>query len=176
MSKYQDSVERIVELMESTFTFGGDGIYKTIYSGEPEQIPAFNLPAIIVTETSDTTEAGAFAQDDVTEQITIKVVYNSQDDYSNGTQGGDGKGVDPKNLTETKIRKAINARDPETGHYLSTSIKGALRSLQTPDGTTEVGELIQVEIGIQPRANGLLTSEGHVTFSLKYPVDLDSPV
>lgn len=160
---FEDNVQRIVKLMKETFA---GGPFKEIYDGDPEQIPVFNLPCLVVDITGDTTERGAMSQDDVTEQIVIKVIFNKKDDWSNK--------VDPNNLTTRKIREIVAARDPETGLYGDQTIKGAIRRLSTK-GLTAVGEDVTVEYGIVPRVdkqNPIITAEGHVTVPITYTVDV----
>lgn len=164
MSKYEDNVQRILHLMKDTF---GD-TFKTYYDGDPEAIPLFNLPCIIVTQTSDETSAGSWQQDDVEDQLTIKIVMNKRDDFDNDK-------VNPLNMTERKIRNYIAERDLTTGLYLPRTVKGAVRTMATA-GITAIAETMNVEYGINPRISGEgladLTAEGHVTFSIGYPVDI----
>jgi hypothetical protein len=163
-SQYEDSVQRIVALMKDTFA----DKFKTYYDGDPEAIPLFNLPCIIVTQTDDETEADSWQQDEVVDELTIKVVLNKQDDYDNDK-------VNPLNMTERKIRNFIKERDPLTGHYLPGTIKGALRTTKL-EGVTDLAPSIKVSFGINPRPAGdglaKLTAEGHVKFSISYPVDI----
>lgn len=162
--KPQDSVEAVLELMRSTF--GAD--FKEYYDGDPEVIPTFNMPCLIVTQTRDETEEGEMGGDDVSDQIRIKVVYDKRDDF-------DGSRVNPVDLTEKKIRRIIAARD-EQGKYSEKSIKGALRSALL-EGVEAVAPSMTIEYGINPREtlgssdNVPLTAEGHVTFSIQYSVD-----
>jgi hypothetical protein len=150
--------------MRSTF---GD-TFKTYYDGDPEAIPLFNLPCIIVTQTGDETEADSWQEDAVTDQLTVKIVLNKKDDFN-------GDKVDPLNMTERKIRNFVSERDEMTGHYLPRTVKGAIRTMAT-DGITAIANTMNVEYGITPRiaGDGLadLTAEGHVTFSISYPVDI----
>ncbi|WP_298585129.1 hypothetical protein [uncultured Kocuria sp.] len=161
MSKYEDNVQRVIKLMKDAF----DTDFKEYYDGDPEDIPLFNLPAIIVTQTRDDTVEGAYAQDDVTEEIVIKVVLNKKDDFDNDK-------ADPLNMTERKIREYVGRRDPETGEYGEKTVKGVLRRFGT-EGIVAVAPRVSVEYGIVPRMNNLLTSEGHVTFTITYTVDVD---
>lgn len=167
MSKYPDSVQRVLNLMKSTF---GEE-FKTYYDGDPEVIPLFNLPCLIVTQTTDTTSEGAMGQDDIEDTVTIKIVLNKMDDW-------DGDKVNPLNMTERKIRDYIGKRDEETGNYDKRSVKGALRCDLLED-VEAVAPTMNVEYGINPRALGpnektayaTLTSEGHVTFGIQFAID-----
>lgn len=167
MTNYPDSVQRVLNLMKSTF---GEE-FRTYYDGEPEVIPMFNLPCIIVTQTSDTTQEESMGQDKVEDSITVKVVLNKMDDW-------DGDKVNPLNMTERKIRDFIGKRDDEEGNFEPRTVKGALRSNLLED-VEAVAHLMNVEYGINPRAVGpnektqyaTLTAEGHVTFTIEYAVD-----
>ncbi len=163
-SAYEDNVQRILNLMKDTF---GD-TFKIYYDGDPEAIPLFNLPCIIVTQTGDETTAGSWQQDDIEDRLTIKIVLNKKDDW-------DGNKVDPLNMTERKIRDFVAERDQATGLYLPRTVKGAIRTMAL-NGITAVAGTMNVEYGINPRIAGEgladLTAEGHVTFTISYPVDI----
>ncbi|MCO4274267.1 hypothetical protein NG701_07470 [Pseudarthrobacter sp. HLT3-5] len=164
MSKYEDNVQRILHLMKATF---GD-TFKTYYDGDPEAIPVFNLPAIVVTQTSDTTTQDSWQQDEVEDTLTVKIILNKRDDFDNDK-------VNPLNMTERKIRNFVAERDQTTGTYLLRTVKGAVRTMAL-DGITAIAGTMNVEYGINPRVSGEgladLTAEGHVTFSISYPVDI----
>lgn len=162
----EDTVQRVLRLMRDTF----GSKFKTYYDGDPEAIPLFNLPAIIVTQTGDDTTEGEQGEDDVLDRITIKVVLNKRDDYS-------GDAVDPLNMTERKIREYIGKRDPQTRGYDARTVKGAIRKELLSDFTA-VAPTMNVEYGVNPRGAGYakdvqyanLTAEGHVSFTVEYPV------
>lgn len=159
----QGNVERVLQLMQATF---GDD-FKTYYDGDPEVIPKFNLPCLIVTQTSDNTAEGETGSDDVKDELRVKVVFDKSDDWMGS--------IDPVNMTEKKIRQIIAGRDA-AGLYLKKSVKGALRVAML-DGVEAVAPLIAIQYGINPRetmgseANAVLTAEGWATFSLEYSVD-----
>lgn len=162
--EYEDNVQRVLALMRDTF---GD-TFKEYYDGDPEAIPLFNLPCIIVTQNSDETTEAAMGQDDVEDEITIKVVLNKRDDFN-------GSKVDPLNMTERKIRDFISLRDETTGEYVRTSVKGAIRS-DLLEGVEAVAPTLRVNYGINPRVSpnktfADLTAEGHVTFGIQFSVD-----
>ena len=159
----EDTVQRVLRLMRDTF----GGAFKTYYDGDPEAIPVFNLPAIIVTQTGDETSEDKQGEDKVLDAITIKVVLNKRDDFT-------GDKIDPLNLTERKIREFIGKRDPVTGRYDRQSVKGVIRKELFQDFTA-VAPTMNVEYGVNPRVagDGLadLTAEGHVSFTVEYPVE-----
>lgn len=159
---HAEITQRILKLMRDTFPTE----FKEFYDGDPDQIPTFNLPCIVVDQTNDDTERGAWGQDDVTETIIIKVIYNKADDYSDN--------VDPLNLTSRKIRRAVAARDPETGDYAPNTIKYAIRQFAT-EGITAIATTMSVSYGLVPRLEGdigILTQEAHVQFPVRYSVDV----
>lgn len=164
-NQYEDNVQRMLRLMRDTF---GDA-FKTYYDGDPEAIPVFNLPAIIVTQTGDDTREAEMGEDDIEDRLTIKVVFNKRDDW-------DGDKVNPLNMTERKIRDFIAARDQTSGNYDPRTIKGALRN-HALDGVTAVAGAMNVEYGINPRIAGEgladLTAEGHVSFAIQYSVETE---
>ncbi len=163
-SQYEDNVQRMLHLMKDTFA----DTFATYYDGDPEAIPTFNLPALIVTQTSDETQEGAIGQDDVSDSLTIKVVFNKRDDW-------DGDKVNPLNMTERKIRDLVSKRDPLTGNYDPKTVKGAIRA-HALDGIIAVANNMNVQYGINPRTAGEhladLTAEGHVSFTIQYCVNV----
>ncbi|MEU2203584.1 hypothetical protein AB0P19_06930 [Microbacterium oleivorans] len=158
------SVERVIELMQTTFgPASKTGTFRTYYNGDPEVIPAFNLPCAIVTQTSDNTVEGAMGEDDVTDEIRIKLVFDKRDDYT-------GK-IDPLNLTEKRLRDLVGARG-EDFKYKPGTVKKMLREALL-DGVTAVAPTIRVEYGVNPRetlkdsGNVAWTSEAWITFSIQ---------
>jgi len=162
MSNQQDSVARVIKLLQNAF---GDN-FKTYYDGDPEQIPLFNMPAIIVDQISDETTEAAYGQDDVTDQMVVKVVLNKRDDFAGE--------IDLVNMTAKRLRDIISKRDPVTHDYFPNTVKGVLRQHLTDD-ITALAPTMNVDYGIRPRGGGedfaTFTAEGHVTFSLTYSVN-----
>jgi hypothetical protein len=158
MSPYADHAQRLLALLRDTF---GDQ-FKAYYDDDPELIPDFNLPCLVVSQLSDATSQGAYGQDDVEEEYVIKVIYNKKDDFDSQVKAGD--------LTQSKIRRAISSRDPSTGQYEAATVKGALRNYAL-DGIVAIAPDMSVLYGITPRLEDILTSEGHVTFKITYSVN-----
>ena len=105
MADGQDNVQRVLNLMKTTF--GSE--FKTYYDGEPEVIPLFKLHCIIVTQTTDTTTESAMGQADIEDTITVNAVLNKKDDRN-------GDKVDPLNLTERQILDYLDKRDEKAGN------------------------------------------------------------
>lgn len=162
----KDSVQLVSELLKGSLTPTGEGVkpfFVTFYDGDPDLIPTFNLPALIVTKTSDTSEPATNVQDSITETLVVKAVLNKADDWN-------GDKADPTNLTEKKLRDQMEARD-ENGRWLPNTIKGALR--KGLDGNRRIGERMSLEIGVTPRPNDLVTHEAHLTITIEYSVDVN---
>lgn len=160
---HEEITQRILKLMKDTFP----GVFKEFYDGDPDQIPTFNLPCVVVDQTNDATERGTWGQDDVEETIIIKVIFNKADDYSDS--------VDPLDLTSRKIRQIVAARDPETGDYAKNTVKYAVRQFST-EGITAIATTMTVQYGLVPRLEGdigILTQEAHVQFPVRYSVDVE---
>lgn len=158
------AVDLVVDLMRETF--GSD--FSTYYTGDPEVVPRFNLPAIIVTQTRDDTAEGAMGEDDVTDQIRIKILLDKALDYT-GTK------IDPLNLTDQRLRQLVG-QVGENHEYAPRTVKWALRK-NLLEGVTAVAPTMTVEYGINPRetlgdakANADWTAEAWVTFSIQYSV------
>ena len=158
---YSDNVTRVIDLLKETFK---EVPFKSYFDDDPGDIAKFDLPAIIVSENSDVTSAGSMAQDDVEEQILIKVVFDKSDDYKNDAN-------ERSNDTQRKLREIVGARDPLTGDYLPQTIKGAIRTLGHLD-LNEIADTMSTEYGVQPRDDGLMTIEAHVTFGIQYSVNI----
>lgn len=166
MSKVVDSVQLVLDAMREAF--GHE--FKTYYDGDPEAIPVFNLPALIVTQTNDETAEGAFGQDDVVDQLTIKLVLNKRDDFTTK--------LDPLNTTERRLRDYVGKKNSETGRYEERTVKYALRHAAL-EGVTAIGNSITVEYGLTPRTGltdsntltDLLTAEAHINLAVQYSID-----
>ena len=163
MSSHPDTVQLVKDLMQEVF--GSKFAY--YYNGDPEAIPIFNLPALIVTQSGDETETGAYGQDDVNDRITIKVVMNKRDDF-------DAQKVKDMNTTDKRVRDLVGLRNEETGRYETQTVKAAIRTLLMKR-ITAVAPNLNVEYGITPRMGGEgfadMTSEGHVSFTIQYVVN-----
>lgn len=162
MTAHVDSVQRVLKVLQDVF----GSKFAAYYDGDPEAIPTFNLPALIVTQTGTSIDADAFAEDKVIDQLTVKIVYNKRDDFTANK-------VDTLNMTERKIREIVGLRDAETGNYDVNTVQHAVRNLAL-EGVTAIGQEISVEYGINPRPTGEgfadLTAEGHVSFGIEYIV------
>ena len=163
-----DAVDLVLARIEETYGEAGpEGKFRTYYNGEPEVIPMFNLPCVIVTQLRDDTEEAEMGEDDVTDQIRIKLVMNKKEDYS-GT-------IDPLNLTEKRLRDLVGRRNAQN-QYKDGTIKRMLRDALL-EGVTAVAPTMAVEYGVNPRDtlgdsdNVAWTAEAWVTFSIQYSVE-----
>lgn len=158
-----DNVQRTIRVLRDTF----GSHFKTYYDGDPEAIPLFNLPAIIVTQTGDETAEAEMGEDDVIDRLTVKVVFNKRDDFKADR-------VDPLNTTQRKIRELIARRSNDGKTYAEGTVKYAIRSMLLADGVEAVANNMSVEYGIRPRPGGDgyadLTEEGHVSFGIQYSI------
>lgn len=159
-----DSIDLVLNVVRETF---GD-VFKTYYNGDPEVIPRFNLPAIIVTQLRDDTTEAEMGEDDVTDQIRIKVLLDKAEDYNGGK-------IDPLNLTDKRLRDFVGHKSKQ-GDYEPTTIKYALRTMML-DGIEAIAPTMDIEYGVNPRetlgdAEGNVdwTAEAWVTFDIKYSV------
>jgi hypothetical protein len=155
---YGDRVTRVIDLLRDRF---GD-YFKKYFDDDPGDIASFDLPCVIVSENQDVTSQGSMAQDDIEEQILIKVVFDKKDDYRNDREVSDSP-------TQRKLRAIVGRRDEGTGLYMDQTIKGAIREFGQLD-QSEIANDMTTEYGTQPRDSGLMTIEAHVTFGIQYSV------
>lgn len=152
---YEEPTARILRFLREEF---GE-TFKAYYDGDPDAIPAFNLPAVVVEKQRDTTAQGPTGLSRVDESILIKLIYDKADDWEASDSTVD--------LTMKKIRQAFEARDAATGKYLPNSIKGALKTrLKMDDAVLQ--EDMTLELGVVPRVDDLITAEGHLTVNVSY--------
>lgn len=154
---YQQSVDKLVEFLREEF----GAQFKAYYNGDPDVIPDFNLPCVSVIKNSDQIANGPTGMQRVTEELVVKVIYNKADDWTATT--------DEVDLTEKKFRDIVESRDPETGDYLSQTLKHALMNRFTAEGL-QLNQAMTFELGVLPRSEELVTQEGHLTLSATYLV------
>lgn len=158
---YDHSVTQLLGFIREQY--GED--FTAYYDGDPDIIPTFNLPAIIVSKLNDRSENGPTGMQRVTEELVIKVVYNKMDDWTADIQTTD--------LTEKKIRAIVEERDPETGRYKENTLKHALTNRFTMAGAA-IDQSMSFDLGVNPRdlteGAELITQEGHLTLTISYLV------
>ena len=165
MSDALNSVDRIKLLMIDTF----GSKFKKYYDGDPDVIPKFNLPCIIVQQVRDDTAEAEMGQDDVTDQIRIKVLYDRADDWTGATSDGD--------LTEKKLRDVVGTTVTSDRQYKPGTIKHAIRKELLNRDVEAVAPTMSIEFGVNPREtlqseeNAAWTAEAWVTFGVKFSVD-----
>lgn len=160
----KDPVVQIKELAEQYF----GAVFKAYYDGDPEVLPSFQLPCMIVTQTKDDTAEGEMGEDNVSDSIRIKLVFDKRDDFT-------GTVVKPVDLTESKLRSLTRAID-ENGKYAQGTVKHMLRN-NLLEGFEAIAPNMTIEFGINERPtlenddNVPLTAEAWVTFPIQYSVD-----
>lgn len=152
-----DPVDILLKFLKDLYP---NGPFKSFYDSDPDLIPLANLPALVVDfQDDDNDNANSpTGLDRVSVELIIKVVMNKRDDYDTQNEG---------DLTARKIRKLVNERDPVTGAYLPQTIKGALRANLTLGGFA-ISNDMKFQLGMLPRPNDMITSEGHLIISLDY--------
>lgn len=163
----KDSVALVLKMIEDTYgPASPERKFHTYYNGDPEVIPAFNLPCVIVVQTRDDTTEGEQGEDDVSDEIRIKLVFDKREDYT-GT-------INPLNLTEKRLRDLVGRRNDKNEYKVGT-IKRMLRDALLAD-VTAIAPKMSVEYGINPREtmgssdNVDWTAEAWITFSIEYSV------
>lgn len=163
-SVLDDSVQTVLKLLKAAI--GEGGFFKSFYDGDPDVIPAMNLPALVVTKTGDDGEPGTNVQDDITETLVVKAILDKKDDWDNK--------VDPINMSERKLRGVMEARDRTTRKWLPNTIRGALRNeIDSDVPHPTISQRHSLQIGVTPRPGNLVTHEAHLTITVQYAVDVD---
>jgi len=157
MSPDTDSVAFVLNLLRTAIGESFEERNITYYDGDPGVIPHINLPAIVVELLRDDDTKASRSENDLTDSLVVKVIFNKKDDYT-------GEKVDPLNLTHRKIRRTIGARDETTKRYYPNTVKGVLT--EGLGGDRRIGKAMSTEYGVVERKDGLETAEGHVTFQL----------
>lgn len=145
---YQDALTRIMTVMRNTFGTN----FKAYYEGDPLQIPKANLPCVIVEAQAGRVDLDATTTDRLQSQINIRLVFDKADDYNASPE---------QDLTERKLRRLVEARNPETNQFLPNTVLGALRVNFTL-GSNLIENDMDWEYDLQPRAEGVVTSEALV--------------
>lgn len=156
MSVYFDSTANILQLLKDNF--GGSGYFKEFYEGDPILIGQSSLPAICVHKTHGEWGLGPTQFDELTEEVTVKVILNKKDDF-----GGSGN----SDLTERKLRVLVEGRDDTTGNLLPESVLGVLRTKLTSVANLTLDQGTTVDYGVVPRPDEVITSEAHVTITIR---------
>lgn len=160
---FTEPVERVVDLMRATFNTGQ---FRAIYNGDPGLIPASNLPALCVVQLRDTNTPDLSSHDRVEVSMQIRVVLDHRPDWKITD--------DKKDLTDSKIRQIVEARDKTTQQYLPDTLKGVLRRRKFGDGFLLARDMT-FELATLERPDDVITREGRLTFSFSYDVPLPDP-
>ena len=159
----KDSVQVVLDLLRGGLE---PGVFKEFYDGDPDLIPDFNLPCVIVEQATDLTTGAAYATDDITDTVVIRVVFNKKDDWT--------AQLDPTNTTQSKLRRVIDTRDAPTGEYLPNTIKGILRPQLYGARRIDGDMNVEYRPNIRPDQAGAsyATNEATVTVTLTSTVDV----
>lgn len=158
---YADGTSLVLKYLQAAF----GSKYKAYFEGDPYDIPVPLLPCIVVAKQSGTTNPGPTGTNDITENIVVKVVMNKKDDF------GAAQSYPNVDLTERKLRLALEGRDYATAAYLPGSICGILTT-----NITLGQQVLQMKLAtaymLNQRTQALLTSEGHVQIYLRERVEV----
>lgn len=148
---FKDLIARLTDICRAALPS-----FKAFYEGDPIDIPLVNLPCVIVEKiNSRVTVVGApTGNDNVIDVISIRLVLNKADDF--------GAKTDDFDMTERKLRRYVEARDPSTGTYHADSLMYALRKHITLDQAIYNND-VEINYDINPRPNQIVTSEAQVT-------------
>lgn len=151
---YEDSVSRVTKLVKDTFK---DGPFKAYYEGDPIMIPDESFPCVIIDKVATSVKTDATSTDLLIEQVRIKLVFNKQDDFG---------ATDDYDMTERKLRRYVEARDPATGFFLPNTLMFTLRTNITL-GSSTLGSDVNVNYDLQPRPEKQVTSEAVITMLIR---------
>lgn len=151
---FKDTTDRILQYLKDNF---GDQFH-AFFEGDPIHIPQSLFPCIVVSKVSSTIQTGPTGADENTESIIIKVILNKKDDFGNNEVN--------TNMTERRLRHIVEARDATTLQYVPESIMGALR-LNITLGDVVLDESLAVKYGVDLRPDDVITSEAHVTATVR---------
>jgi hypothetical protein len=153
---YRDPLARISDLVKDTF---GD-IFNAYFEGDPIQLPDAAMPCVIFEKLAGTVsvKGAPTGHDNISEKIRIRLVLNKTDDFNPEQLDYD--------LTERKLRKLVEARDPATGWFLPNTLMFVLRT-NISLGSTVLDQDIDVQYDLQPRPEKLVTSEAIITIVVR---------
>lgn len=166
MENQLDYIQRLLDLMRETFPTER-GPFKRFFYGDPEQIALFDLPCVIVDASPEQVARDGMGEDEVTENLVVKLVFNKADDW-------DGE-VHDKDTTLYRIRQAIGTKNLATGKYPEGTVKYALRNSATK-GLTAIANDITVDYTPVLRSGGekpVVTAEAQITVPVRYLVEVD---
>lgn len=147
---YRETVDRFMILCKDTL--GSD--FNAFYEGDPIEIPAANLPCVIIEKIHGTISLtnAPTGHDRFVENISIRLLFNKSDDLG---------ASDDADLTERRLRRYVEARDPQTGTYLAGTLMYALRNHITLSEHDFDADL-EINYDVNPRPNQMVTSEAQI--------------
>ena len=158
---YQDTISRILDLCRQSF----DGDIHGFYEGDPIEIPKSMLPCIIVEKLTGTISVTGAPTgfDRQVDSISVRVVYDKSDDLG---------ATDDVDLTERKLRRFIEARDPDTNRFKAGTLMQLLRTHITVDETLFNSD-VEINYDVNARPGEMATSEGQVLMTTYAYVEAD---
>lgn len=163
-------VDRVLKIMRDTFGRS----FAAYYDGDPDVIPRFNMPCVIVTQTKDDTTEGEMGEDDVADEIRIKLVLDKKDDYTGSIEVNESGFI--TNTTDKRLRTFVSRRN-DKNEYETGTVKYALRTAML-DGVVAIAPTMNIQYGINERQTlgepdkfVELTAEAWITFSIQSSVN-----
>lgn len=151
---YEDSISRVTKLVKDTFR---DGPFMAYYEGDPIMIPDASFPCVVIDKVATTVKTDATSTDLLIERVRIKLIFNKQDDFA---------ATDDYDMTERKLRRYVEARDPATGFFMKNTLMFALRTNITL-GSSTLGSDVDINYDLQPRPEKQVTSEAMITMLIR---------
>jgi hypothetical protein len=153
---YKDGTELILDYLKNAY----GKQFHAYWEGDPGDIPSTLLPCIVVSKVRGTSNPGPTGTQDVTEEILVQVIVNKKDDF------GAAAAYPRIDMTNRKLRILAEGRDEATAAYLTTSVCGIL-SKNITLGENVLQLTMATDYMLARRGNDMLTSEAHITVSLR---------
>jgi len=155
MADYQDTVvDTIINLLKANLP---DGYFKKYFYGDPLDIPTSYLPCVMVSKKTTNISQGPTQKDLLQYAIFIQLAYNKRNDF----------GKSPDEVVGVRaLEQYAEGRDPTTGQYSINSVAGILRVNFTM-GNIIIDQNLDINYGIVPRPNKLITAECQIKATMK---------
>lgn len=131
-------------------------LFNSYIDGDPIVFGRSMLPAIIVQETTNTSDLGPSGYDDTVHTIEIKVVFDKRDEY----------GKDQAEIgLRRKVKNLIEARLKSNNQFAPNTMKYLLRMGFTLENNTYF-HIDQTNYNTVSRPQDQITEEGQITLTL----------